>query len=78
MLTKPEVNMNQVIVDAINKEVRSLIEFKYEELKQTFIKELERDKEKEFAAISLHIMNMVDIHTASDRTIITLRTENKK
>ncbi len=78
-ISKSSVNVNitnDLIVNMVDTHIKSVISKRYEALKKDFLEQLERDKAKELAGITVYLMNQVDIQSMNDRVILTLRTQN--
>jgi len=68
---------SQIIIKAIDGEIKRLISERYDVLKKEFVEKLERDKATELAGLSLFLMKNVNLSSIGETITITLRTENK-
>lgn len=70
-------NIPGLIKNAIEHELKQMIESRYETMKNDFIEKIERDKAVTLAGISLYIMKQINMEQMGSNIHITLRTEQK-
>ena len=66
-------NINNLILKAIEGEVKKVVEDKYDEMKKRFTEQIEKDKAIALAGISLWIIKQINIREVGQEMIITLR-----
>ena len=68
-------NTNDLILKAIESEVKRVVALKYDEMKDNFLKQIEKDKASALCGISLWMMKQINIRDLNQEVIITLRKE---
>lgn len=75
MATQNKIPFDQIVFEALKKEITNTIEAEYENVKKDFITNLEREKSKTIASIAINVMKLVDFNMMQDRLVLTIRNE---